>query len=214
MELLRGHDRTLWLVRHGESTWNSLRLVQGYNDDAILTAVGRRQAEIMAKTFAGPVVSLYSSDLRRARQTADALSRSLGLPLHTDARLRERNLGICEGRDLSVLTPDVTGILHGRVVDADARPEGGESITDVYGRVGRFADELRAQTFDGEGEGDVVVVAHGGSIRALRAYWCGIDPSDMEWDVVGNTSLWPLSFTPPPPVASAVPQRSHTRRAS
>jgi broad specificity phosphatase PhoE len=192
MELLRGHDRTLWLVRHGESTWNSLRLVQGYNDDAILTAVGRRQAEIMAKTFAGPVVSLYSSDLRRARQTADALSRSLGLPLHTDARLRERNLGICEGRDLSVLTPDVTGILHGRVVDADARPEGGESITDVYGRVGRFADEL----------------------RALRAYWCGIDPSDMEWDVVGNTSLWPLSFTPPPPVASAVPQRSHTRRAS
>jgi 2,3-bisphosphoglycerate-dependent phosphoglycerate mutase len=211
MELHRDYDRTLWLVRHGESTWNSLRLVQGNNDDAILTEVGRRQAETMAMTFAGPVASLYSSDLRRARQTAGPLSRTLGLPLHADARLRERNLGICEGRDISVLTPEVTGILDGRVVDADARPEGGESITDLYERVGRFADELRALTLEGDDEGDVVVVAHGGSIRALRAYWCGIDPSDMEWDVVGNTSLWPLSLNQ---VASAVPQHSHTRRAS
>ncbi len=61
----------LHLVRHGESTWNTLGLAQGHDDRAELTSRGQRQAAEAAMRFGGhPVRALYASDLRRALQTA------------------------------------------------------------------------------------------------------------------------------------------------
>lgn len=89
---------TLWLIRHGESTWNTLGVAQGHNDQAQLTSRGRRQAAEAAARFRGHRVrALYASDLRRALQTAAAFSGVLGLPVFADARLRERSLGVLEG---------------------------------------------------------------------------------------------------------------------
>ena len=80
----------LHLVRHGESTWNTLGLAQGHNDLAELTSRGLRQAAETAARFSGhPVRALYASDLRRARQTAAAFAGVLGLPVFADGRLRE-----------------------------------------------------------------------------------------------------------------------------
>ena len=76
----------LWLVRHGESTWNVAGLAQGHNDEAELTERGLRQAAEAAWQFHGRAVrAIYASDLRRARQTAAAFAAVLGLPVHTDA---------------------------------------------------------------------------------------------------------------------------------
>src|SRR5579863_2210827 len=89
-----GPGPAIWLVRHGESTWNVAGLAQGHNDLAQLTEQGLTQASEAAWQFRDrPIRSIYASDLRRALQTAAAFAVVLGLPVFADARLRERSLG-------------------------------------------------------------------------------------------------------------------------
>jgi broad specificity phosphatase PhoE len=177
---------SLVLVRHGETTWNAAGRVQGHSDEATLTDTGRLQARQLACRMgareAGPVRALYSSDLQRSRSTAEPLSARLRLPLRVDGRLRERRFGVVEGESLSAVTPDTTGISQGRVVDPDARPEGGESVRDLYLRTAGFLDDL----LEGNEGGDVVVVSHGGTIRVALAYLDGIGVDQMSWHPVPN----------------------------
>jgi broad specificity phosphatase PhoE len=178
----------LWLVRHGESTWNTLGLAQGHRDDAELTARGAEQAAAAAERFRGLAVSaIYSSDLRRALQTAAAFSEVLGLPVIKDARLRERSLGVIEGTPLAAVTPDQTGLEDGLVADPDASPCGGESVRDLYRRAAAFCDDLARQP--GSQAGDVVVVAHGGTLRVLRAYLAGVPVGQMGWEPLENARV-------------------------
>jgi broad specificity phosphatase PhoE len=178
----------LWLVRHGESTWNELGLAQGHRDDAELTDRGMDQAAAVAEQFRGLAVSaLYSSDLRRAAQTADAFSKVLGLPVIKDARLRERNMGLLEGGPLAAATPDKTGLAGGIVVDPDTSPDRGESVRELYQRAAAFCDDLADQP--GTQAADVVVVAHGGTLRVLRAYLAGIPVEQMSWEPLANASV-------------------------
>jgi 2,3-bisphosphoglycerate-dependent phosphoglycerate mutase len=193
VELHIEDERTLWVVRHGESTWNVLGLVQGQSDDPVLTRRGRRQSEGLAAHFRAAedargrrVGAVIASDLRRARQTAEILAVPTGLPVETDPRLRERSFGTSEGLAAHLLHAGVTGIRGDRVVDVDAHPDGGESLHDVYRRAATFVDQITRQTHGG----DVVVVAHGGTVRAIRAYCAAIEVWDMTWDDVPNASAW------------------------
>lgn len=174
----------LWLVRHGESTWNVLGLAQGQNDRATLTERGLYQANQIADELSVEnVTAMWSSDLRRARLSAAPTSRRLGLPVQPDARLRERHLGVLEGALSTALVPAVTGIEHGRVVDPDAHPDGGESLRDMHARLQSFVDELP------DTAGDAVIVAHGGSVRMLRACLTGVPVEEMAWEALTNASI-------------------------
>jgi 2,3-bisphosphoglycerate-dependent phosphoglycerate mutase len=181
----------LWLVRHGESTWNVAGLAQGQHDQAELTERGLRQAADAAWRFRDrPIRAIYASDLRRARQTAAIFAAVLGVPVFADTRLRERSLGVLEGVPSAALGPAVTGLEGGRVVDPDARPAGGESVREVYQRAASFCGELT--TTVGDDGGDVVVVAHGGTVRVLTAYLHGIPPDQMGWGPVENAAVVPI----------------------
>jgi probable phosphoglycerate mutase len=184
---------TLWLVRHGESTWNKAGLAQGHNDEAELTERGLRQAADAAAQFGyRPVRAIYASDLRRAQQTAAAFAAVLGLPVQPDRRLRERSLGVHEGRSHSVVGPAVTGLANGLVIDPDTRPQDGESVRDLYLRVATFCDDLAASV-GAEGlattTGDVLVIAHGGTVRVLDAYIHGVPVDQMTWRPVDNATI-------------------------
>ena len=181
----------LHLVRHGESTWNTLGLAQGHNDLAELTSRGQRQAAEAATRFGGhPVRALYASDLRRALQTAASFSGVLGLPVFADGRLRERSLGVLEGTPAMAIDPALTGLAGGRVTDPDARPAGGESVRDLYQRAAGFAEELAAAHDEDEDQaGDVVVVAHGGTLRVLEAYLTGVPVEQMAWPPLENARV-------------------------
>jgi broad specificity phosphatase PhoE len=182
-------EPALWLVRHGESTWNAAGLAQGHNDQAELTDRGLTQASDAAWQFRDrPVRAIYASDLRRALQTAAAFAAVLGLPVFADARLRERSLGALEGLPSAMIGASVTGLDGGRVADADARPVGGESVRNLYRRAAQFIDELAA-TVDDDDTGDVVVVAHGGTVRVLEAYLQGIPADQMGWGPVQNATV-------------------------
>jgi broad specificity phosphatase PhoE len=182
----------LWLVRHGESTWNTLGLAQGHRDEARLTRRGVRQARIIAYRLGGrPVRQLFASDLRRAMQTAAPLALSLGLAIARDSRLRERSLGILEGTATAAISPASNGLDAGRVVDPDVRPAGGESVRDLYRRVAAFTDELTLpyRSAAGAPPGEVVVVAHGGTLRVLDAYLHQVPVERMRWAPLTNASI-------------------------
>ncbi len=181
----------LWLVRHGESTWNIAGLAQGHNDEAELTERGLRQAAEAAAQFGyRPVRAIYASDLRRAQQTAAAFAAVLGLPVHADARLRERSLGVLEGTANQAIDGSVTGLAGGLVIDPDARPPAGESVRDLYTRAAAFCDDLAAGLGDTPGAcGDVLVVAHGGTVRVLDAYLHGVPVAQMTWRPVDNAAV-------------------------
>lgn len=199
-------DSLAWLVlvRHGETTWNAAGLVQGHCDRATLTDTGRSQARRLACRMAAsesrPIRALYTSDLARSRSTAEPLSGRLGLALRIDARLRERRFGVIEGGPLSLATAETTGIEHGRVVDPDARPAGGESLRDLYLRTASFLDGLLAESEAGEA-GDVVAVTHGGTIRVALAYLQGIPVEQMAWPPVPNIAAYRSALGHPRPPA-------------
>jgi 2,3-bisphosphoglycerate-dependent phosphoglycerate mutase len=194
----------LWLVRHGESTWNTAGLAQGHNDQAVLTSRGLHQATEAAEQFRGRSVrAIYASDLRRARQTAAAFGQVLGLPVAADARLRERSLGVLEGTPSAEIGPAVTGLDAGRVTDPDARPYGGESVRDLYARAAAFCAALADMVTSGrekhekhgaspgptDAAGDVVIVAHGGTVRVIEAYLSGVPVEEMGWGPVENARV-------------------------
>jgi broad specificity phosphatase PhoE len=178
----------LWLVRHGESTWNVAGLVQGHNDEAELTQRGRQQAAAAAEEFRGRRVrAIYASDLRRAQQTAAALAAVLNLTVHSDERLRERSLGVLEGQLHATINPSFYGFADGLVIDPEVKPPAGESLRDLYQRTAAFADDLAAAPGRALA-GDVIVVAHGGSVRMLDAYLHGVPVDQMTWRPVDNAT--------------------------
>ena len=128
---------------------------------------------------------------------AAAFAAVLGLPIHPDARLRERSLGVLEGTANKTISPSATGLADGLVIDPDARPAAGESVRDLYLRVAAFCDDLAVGLRDGRdalpgltsSDGDVLVIAHGGTVRVLDAYVHGVTVDQMTWPPVDNATI-------------------------
>ncbi len=204
--------RRLWLVRHGETTWDLRGLAAGQAQLPILTARGMHQSrrcagELAAQLQVSPAAAVISSDLRRAVQTARPIARALGLDLVEDRRLRERSLGAAEGTPAEAIDPARSGVEQElewrlesrRVVDADARPRGGESVRDLYRRSTRFMAEL----LGGLPGGDVVLVCHAGVVRVVAAWLDGVGPDGMPWPSVELGAILQRAVTLPAPVAVA-----------
>src|ERR1700722_14221815 len=103
--VIESPESPLVLVRHGESTWNELRLVQGQDDRATLTDLGRQQARDVAHELSSRDFDLIvSSDLRRAMETAAIIAGLLDLEVESEPTLRERGFGVAEGGPLDQLT--------------------------------------------------------------------------------------------------------------
>ncbi len=157
---------SLLFVRHGETTWNVAKRWQGQADTP-LTADGEAQARAVAALLAGaaerPWTRLVSSDLQRARRTAEAIGAALGLPVEDEPRFRERDV-----RDWSGLThPEVEArdpeaYRAFKRGDPTLRMGGGESTLDLRERALAVVRELHAA-----GEAHVIVVTHLGLIRSL-----------------------------------------------
>jgi broad specificity phosphatase PhoE len=182
-------DGSITLVRHGESTWNQRRLIQGQNDAAYLTQNGRDQTREAAKTLKSlGFAQLITSDLARALETAEIIGAELNLTPVRDTLLRERCFGVLEGEPSEMLDSASSGIIDGVLVDPDARPAGGESFRDVVTRVGIFFDAVR----DSLGSERLLVVTHGGTIRALRAFVDAQPLEGLDAFEIANCSVWNL----------------------
>jgi probable phosphoglycerate mutase len=149
------------LVRHGETDWNVEGRIQGHLQIP-LNERGLAQAEaVAARLVTIPFSALYSSDLLRARQTAEAVARDSGKKVVTDKRLREWDLGILSGLMRPVaeeLHPEAFGVFRNRIVDQPI--PGGESIRARYDRVTGAVQNIA----DAHPDETVVTVSHGGPL--------------------------------------------------
>ena len=156
------------LVRHGETEWNVARRIQGQIDIG-LNALGLRQAEAAARWLAEePVSALFSSDLRRARTTAEHIGRRLGLACALAPEMRERRYGILEGvtyEDARTSLPEVYAAFESRDPEF-AIPGGGESLVQFHARVTTW---LKA-TVEAHLGGTLVVVTHGGVLDIVNRF--------------------------------------------
>jgi broad specificity phosphatase PhoE len=163
----------LLLVRHGQSEWNAVGRWQGQADPP-LTDLGRAQARAAARAIGG-VDAVFASDLQRARETADVISEWLGVgPVITDPGLRERDAGEWSGLTRDEIHEHYPGYLPedrhltfapGREADL-RRPPGWETDAEVLARV--LAAIHRAHLV--VGDGDALVVTHGGVIYVLEGH--------------------------------------------
>jgi broad specificity phosphatase PhoE len=165
----------VWLVRHGQSTATP-GLALGWSDPP-LSPAGIAEANAAAERLSSRRLSaVYASDLLRARATADAVARPHRLPVHATPDLRELDFGDWEGRSLSDLWQEDPNQARAWEADIRATPAGfGESVADLERRVHRFAATLTAGTPATVVDAEVAVVAHMGSLAALRARLQGID---------------------------------------
>ena len=172
---------TILLARHGETDWNSERRWQGHADQP-LNDVGREQAHELAESLACRAIDVvYSSDLARAHETALIVAERLQLPVEVDPGLREVDVGDWSGRvhtELQELDPDG----YRRWQDGGKGWNGGESYEEMGERV--VAAVLRlAERHPGR---TLLLVTHGGSIRACRATAAGLDYATSRVNAIGS----------------------------
>ena len=164
-------DRTLVLVRHGQSEWNLKNLFTGWKNPD-LTPVGVEEAQKAGQEIKKLGVSFdraFTSGLKRAQDTCDIILKELGqssLPIVKDIQLNERDYG-----DLSGLNKADAAVKWGEEQvkiwrrSYDTPPPGGESLKDTLARVlPYYCQEILPCVLRGE---RTVVVAHGNSLRAL-----------------------------------------------
>ncbi|SEN63735.1 phosphoglycerate mutase [Duganella sp. CF517] len=185
------------LIRHGETAWNAVRRLQGHTDIA-LNAEGERQAGALARALAAESIDvIVSSDLQRARQTAQAVADQYGgATVHTDANLRERCYGVFEGMlyaDVERQYPADFALWQARDIDA-VMPPGervAESFRQFYARatsaIREWAERHPGQT--------IAVVAHGGVLECAYREAVGMQldsPRDFQ---VKNASINRFTFS-------------------
>jgi broad specificity phosphatase PhoE len=160
---------TLLLVRHGETDWNREGRWQGHSDTH-LNEIGRAQAERVAGELDGVDV-VYSSDLARARETAEIIAGRSGLPVRLDARLRERSFGAWEGLSAAEIEAEFR--------DAHLRWLAGEGPgaddAEPFDAFGRRVREALGEILERHPDETVLVVAHGGTVRVIHALAGGLD---------------------------------------
>ena len=156
----------VWLVRHAAPT-TPAGITVGAGDPP-LSEAGRAQAERIAGSLvARPLTAVWSSDLRRAVDTAALIAAPHHLAVEATPALRELDFGAWEGRDLRDLWSEDPRAARAWEVDITDTPRSfGESLFDLEHRVGDF---WRGVVLTGE----VVVVAHHGSLAALQSLISG-----------------------------------------
>lgn len=187
------HATRIIAIRHGETAWNVDTRIQGQLDIG-LNDTGRRQAQRLAQALDGePISAIYTSDLVRARDTARAIAHATGQALHTHEGLRERGLGVFQGKtfaEIEATWPEQAR--HWRQRDPRWAPQGGESLLNLRERITQTAAELAARHM---GE-QIVLVAHGGVMDMLYRAATGQDlQTPRSWDL-GNAAINRLLWTP------------------
>ena len=189
----------LLLIRHAQTVWNAAGRVQGQADPP-LSERGHEQCRALGLRLAGyGLNALYSSDLERARLTAEAVATATGAPVRLDTGLREVGLGRWEGASAESLERDDPELFARwtREPSWDVVP-GGEGGKAFRQRVLEAMDRVVAGRGDNEA---VAVVTHIGVIRLVLSICAGLESLGLRWPwAIDNTGL--TSLLGPPDVSA------------
>jgi len=179
------------LVRHGETEWNKQRRFQG-NKDISLNKLGQSQAQKLALRLQDEdIVSIYSSDLIRAKKTADIVAKEHDLSVIETAKLREINFGDWEGLSFSDLETNHSQEFNAWQNDPlEKAPPSGETLVEFKERIVPQLRKIIAQ----HQEETILIVAHGGVNKVALATFLEL-PLDKYWRLVqDNTAVNIINF--------------------
>ena len=166
--------KRIFTVQHTQSEHHVNGMVGSWTDWD-LTETGKRQAERVAESLArelkGKDVVLYTSDLKRAKQTADFIAAKLGVEPVLRPELRERNLGRCCGRSVQWLKENLER--DEKTVD-DRLFSDAESRRDVWNRLRPFFEEMMADEHE-----NVIIVSHGDLLSVFNAMFLGLEAESL-----------------------------------
>jgi broad specificity phosphatase PhoE len=174
-------SRRIWLVRHGQTEANVERRFCGQGESA-LTREGREQARWLASSLSPrPLCALYSSDLRRASETAGliAATEPRQLPIRTMAAWREIDFGAWEGltyAEIAARFPENLGFFSDSL---HCCPPGGETLEQLNQRVLEGLTHILKECESADA-GEIVIVSHGGPLRLLLCNILGM-PLERQW---------------------------------
>ena len=177
---------TLIIVRHGETVWNHEMRFQGHGDSP-LTALGRRQAHAVGQRLQRMRIdTLISSDLGRARETADIVAGYTGHDIQLEARLRERHYGVLEGLNAREIHADHPEVYRQLITeDPDFEIPGGESHRQHFEKNSRVIEK-----WTGEAPGTTAaLVAHGGVLENIFRLVTGLALDRPRSVLPANASL-------------------------
>lgn len=156
--------KKIYLIRHGETEWNVSRKIQGHKDIP-LTDTGIKQANLIAdRLMSEDIDIIYSSDLKRAYDTAKIIGDKIGLEPNPRKEFREINFGIWEG-----LYNDKIGLEYGEEIylwrkePEKLKIEGGETLKEVQLRAMRELESIMNMNQDK----NVLIVSHGVTIKTM-----------------------------------------------
>jgi broad specificity phosphatase PhoE len=180
----------LYLVRHGETNENKSGVFQGQHGTHLNTTGREQAAKLAARLARHSFAALYTSDLLRARQTADAVGAALGLTPVLEEELREINLGTWQGlsiAEISARFPEEWAAW--RAGAPDLRRGGGETYAELAARVTRAMGRIA----DAHPHASAVVVSHGAALKTFAGEVLGMSPGSAVWlrsfRVQGNTGV-------------------------
>jgi probable phosphoglycerate mutase len=152
------------IIRHGETEWNLAKKLQGHLDSP-LTENGIQQANLLAEALKNkPFDFCYSSDLRRASNTAKIINKHLNLNIIVNSNLRERAFGVFES-----LTREELKLKHPKILEAylkkdyDFEVPGGESLKEFYTRIVNEIESIAQK----HANKNILMVAHGGVLDCI-----------------------------------------------
>ena len=185
----------LFLVRHGQSQWNLENRFTGWVD-IDLTERGREEAKKAAEAFKGETIDMaFTSDLKRAQHTLEIILKEIGkedIPVFKDKALNERSYGDIAGLNKAELAEKVGAEqVHIWRRSYDVAPPGGESLKDTCDRViPYFKEKIMPQLELGK---NVLIAAHGNSLRALVMYLENLTPEEILKREIGTGE--PITYT-------------------
>ncbi len=162
----------IYLVRHGETEWNTTMRYQGHTDIP-LSDKGRQQAQLLGKrltheNFGG----FFASDLKRAYETAEIISHSHGLEIETLPALRELNFGLWEGLSVKEINESFpVEVKQWWEKPLLTRIPGGETLNEMIARTVAAVKQI-VERHSGD---NIVIVSHGGVIRSIVGTVLGMD---------------------------------------
>ena len=161
--------KTIFTVQHTQSEHHTNGMVGSWTDWN-LTELGRQQADRIAvrlkEELAGKEVVLYTSDLKRTRQTADSVAKHLQAVPVVRTELRERNLGKCCGKSVQWLRENLE--CQEKTID-DRLFSDAESRRDVWNRLEPFFDHVMEE--DSE---TIIIVSHGDLLSVFNSMFLGL----------------------------------------
>ncbi|MCW9708858.1 histidine phosphatase family protein [Fodinibius salsisoli] len=182
----------LYLARHGETEYNRRSQMQGRGIDAPLNETGREQAKAIATHAKSlDLHHIYSSSLKRSRQTAEFVGQDCGLDVQSYSELDEMDFGEFEGKRASEIKTELqtlhTNWKSGNVTFAAS---GGESPQMVLDRAATKAEQIMAEHHTS----NLLFVLHGRLIRILLSHWLGLGLSAMHHIEHSNGALYHLRW--------------------